>query len=69
MSEDFLAQTDFDFWQSLFRPEVAVVLIPVVAIVCTFWFKSVRERSRNALKQSMVERGMTAEEIARVLKA
>ena len=54
---------------NLFRPDVIWVLIPVTAIIATFWCAAVKERSRNALKQSMVERGMSVEEIDRVLKA
>src|SRR5262245_61283511 len=58
-----------DSFQSLFRPEVIWVLIPITAIIATFWTNAVKVRSANALKQSMVERGMSAEEIERVLKA
>ena len=55
--------------QDLFQPNVIWVLIPVTAIIAVFWSKAVRVRSRTALKQSMVERGMSVEEIERVLKA
>ena len=58
-----------DSFQNLFRPDVIWVIIPVTAIIATFWCGAVKARSANALKQSMVERGMSAEEIERVLKA
>jgi hypothetical protein len=43
--------------------------IPLVAIVSAFWFKVEKTRSDNDLKRRMVERGMTVEEIERVLAA
>ena len=43
--------------------------IPIVAIVGVFWYKIVRTTSEAELKRSMVERGMSAEEIERVLAA
>ena len=46
--------------------------IPLAAIIGTFWYlgqKSSSERSENELKQRMVERGMSADEIERVLAA
>jgi hypothetical protein len=41
--------------------------IPIVAIVASFWFKIERTRSDNDLKRSMIDRGMSVEEIERVL--
>jgi len=43
--------------------------IPIVAIIGMFWFKSVKVTSENDLKRRMVERGMSPEEIERVLHA
>lgn len=43
--------------------------IPIVAIVSTFWFKLEKIKSDNDLKRRMVERGMSVEEIERVLAA
>lgn len=51
-----------------------------IAIVCTFgaplaailvgaWYKLYKTRSDNELKRSMVERGMSADEIERVMAA
>jgi hypothetical protein len=58
---------------SIWRPEVLPFLtgavIAVVAIVATLFTKTIREGSRNELKRAMVERGMTADEIERVLAA
>jgi len=61
--------SDSSPFQSLFHPAVIWVFIPVTAIVASFWYKIVEVRSRNSLKQSMVERGMSAQEIDQVLKA
>jgi hypothetical protein len=43
--------------------------IPIVAIVGFSWYMIVRTTSEAELKRSMVERGMSAEEIERVLAA
>lgn len=45
---------------------LVVVGIPVVA---SYWYKTVVRTSENDLKRSMVERGMSAEEIERVIAA
>jgi len=43
--------------------------IPIVAVVGGFWYKIRKTLSENDLKRTMVERGMSAEEIERVLAA
>ena len=43
--------------------------IPIVAIVGVFWYKIVKATSENDLKRRMVERGMSPDEIERVLAA
>lgn len=43
--------------------------IPVVAIVGGLWYKLRKMLSENDLKRTMVERGMSVEEIERVLAA
>jgi hypothetical protein len=43
--------------------------IPIVFILATAWYKVERMKSANELKRKMVERGMSAEEIERVVKA
>ena len=50
-------------------PATAVFVVPVVAIIAYFWHETAKARSTNELKQSMVERGMSAEEIERVVNA
>jgi len=43
--------------------------IPIVAIVATFWYKIAKTTSENELKRTLAERGMSAEEIERVVAA
>jgi hypothetical protein len=43
--------------------------IPLAAILGWYWLKMHQTRSEHALKQSMVERGMSADEIERVMAA
>ncbi len=60
-------------WNQLFRmPNIAVVmgcLIPIVGAVATAWYRIAKVRSENQLKRSLVERGLAADEIERVLRA
>jgi hypothetical protein len=49
---------------------LAVLLIfglPIVAVIATMWHKVEKLRGENELKRSMIERGMSVEEIERVL--
>ena len=50
-------------------PATAVFVVPVVAIIAYFWHETCKARSNNELKQSMVERGMSAQEIEQVVNA
>ena len=50
-------------------PIILGCLVPIVAIVVSFSHKTHVARSDNDLKRSMVERGMSADEIERVLAA
>lgn len=43
--------------------------VPVTAIVCGAWYKIAKTTSDNELKRSMVERGMSADEIERIMAA
>ncbi len=43
--------------------------IPIVATIGFFWYKIVKTTSEAELKRSMIERGMSADEIERVLAA
>jgi hypothetical protein len=48
---------------------VCVFAVPITAIVAVFWSKVETRKSDNDLKRSMVERGMHADEIERILSA
>ncbi len=60
-------------WESIFRmPQIAVImgcLIPISSILGYFWHSTQKNKQNNDLKQSMVERGMSAEEIERGISA
>ena len=60
-------------WELVFGiPQLPIILslmIPIVAIIATFSYKTSKTRSENELKRCMVERGMSVEEIERVLAA
>lgn len=57
----------------LTKPELIVFvvggIIGVVAIVAGYWSKVRRIEVEAGLKQDMIERGMSAEEIERVIRA
>lgn len=55
--------------QAFARPDVFVFMIPIVTMVAMFWHASIKVRSNNDLKRSMLDRGMSAEEIERVINA
>ena len=63
----------YSVWESVFRmPQIAVImgcLIPIAAILGNFWYKAKKDKQDNDLKRSMLERGMSAEEIERVISA
>jgi hypothetical protein len=48
---------------------VMIFSVPIVAIVAEAWRKVEQARSQNDLKRSMVERGMSANDIERVIAA
>ncbi len=53
-------------------PQIAVImgcLIPIVGIGFSAWYKAQKVQSDNKLKRAMVERGMSAEEIERIMAA
>ena len=60
-------------WELIFRvPQILFVvggLIAIAAIICSFWYKVEKARSDKDLKLSMLQRGMSAEEIERVISA
>lgn len=43
--------------------------IPIVTVVAFFWYKVAKVRSHSAIKRRMIERGMSVDEIERVLNA
>lgn len=57
----------------LSNPAVAPIImafaVPIVAIIAYFWHEVLKTRSNNDLKRSMVERGMSAQEIEQVMNA
>ena len=59
-----------DHW---FQPQITVPIlifaIPIVAIVAAFWHASIKTRAETELKRQMIEAGMSAEDIERVLAA
>jgi len=48
---------------------VCVFAVPIVAIIAGVWSKVESRKSDNDLKRSMVERGMSADEIEPILAA
>jgi hypothetical protein len=43
--------------------------VPIAAIIGGIWYQGTKLRSLNDLKRSMVERGMSADEIEQVIRA
>ncbi len=64
-------------WERLLElPQIAIVcglaigcLIPIAGIIASFWYKAQKVQSDNALKRTMIERGMSVDEIERVIAA
>jgi hypothetical protein len=64
-------------WDRLLQPDTLAILlmfgapivVPLIAIVGYFWHSAVKTKSENELKRSMVEQGMSADEIERILNA
>jgi ABC-type bacteriocin/lantibiotic exporter with double-glycine peptidase domain len=48
---------------------LCVFAVPIIAIIAVFWSQVECRKSDNELKRSMVERGMSADEIERILAA
>lgn len=61
------------FWSTLLgMPQIAIAMICIISvagIAGNYWYKAQRDRSADELKRAMIERGMSADEIERVLKA
>ena len=60
-------------WEMIFgMPQIAIItgcLIPIVGIISSVWYRAQKVQSENRLKQSMIERGMSIDEIERVMAA
>jgi hypothetical protein len=48
---------------------VCVFAVPIVAIIAVFWSQVESHKADNELKRTMIERGMSAEDIERVMAA
>ncbi len=56
-------------WDKQSLAVVGAFSIPLAAIIGSAWYKMNKVRYENELKRSMVERGMSADEIERILSA
>ena len=61
------------FWSSLFQmPQIAIVmggLAGIAIVLGVIWYQVEKVKSNNELKRSLVERGMSSEEIERIIEA
>ena len=68
-----LRRDGMEFWDKLFDKEILFILLvfglPAISIVCYTIASVIKHRADNELKSLMIERGMSAEEIERVIKA
>lgn len=48
---------------------IMIFSIPIVAIIAHYWHRTIKTRSENELKRQMIDQGMSADEIERVLAA
>ncbi|MBI3468179.1 MAG: hypothetical protein HY000_34675 [Planctomycetes bacterium] len=76
MLSQFLCQMDSGFLSRLESAHLIPVilfavmgLVGIVAIVANAWVRFHRTQAEAALKQEMLSRGMSAEEIERVIRA
>ena len=64
-------------WHKLFElPQIAIVgglmvgfLVPMVGIIAHYWHKTQKVQSDNTLRREMVARGMSVDEIERIMAA
>jgi protein-S-isoprenylcysteine O-methyltransferase Ste14 len=60
-------------WQGLFEmPQLVIILaflLPIVGIIAFYWYKAQKARSENELKRTLVDRGLSVDEIERILAA
>ena len=56
-------------WNTSNLTIILIFGLPIVSVIGYFWYSIEKTRSDNALKQSMIERGMSPEDIQKVLEA
>ena len=60
-------------WQVIFgMPQIAVImgcLIPIAGIIAGAWCKAQNTRSEAELKRTLVEQGLSADDIVRIIAA
>ncbi len=60
-------------WNRVFEPKtiaiIMTMLVPIAGSAAWAWFRINKTRSDNALKRSLAERGLGADEIERILAA
>lgn len=61
-------------WEKIFSNTgnivvVMVLSIPIIAVAGHYWHELLKHRSNNELKKSMLERGMSAQEIEQVMNS
>lgn len=65
-------------WQTIFSQDSSlpvicvftmIVLVVCIPTVANYWYRLAKARTEAELKHAMIERGMSAEEIERVLQA
>ena len=61
------------FWSSMFEmPQIAIVagcVTSIAVVLGVVWYQVERVKSNNELKRSLVDRGMSSEEIERIMEA
>ena len=71
--EPISCEEDLPVWELLNNPVFLVfapaTIVPVVAIVASCWTKARRDAQESALKMEMIQRGLSADEIATILEA
>jgi hypothetical protein len=56
-------------WNEKTIAVIGAFAVPISYTIMSYWYRLGRARSENALKREMVARGMTADEIERVIAA
>jgi hypothetical protein len=56
-------------WDEQTLAVVGAFAVPLAAIIGTAWYKLNKVRYENDLKRAMIERGMSVDEIERVISA